>query len=253
MDLVSRYCFSEGEPPEPELVAKLMGYVTRLKKGTEKDVKKTKRFTPFEEDCIDPNPVVRSFLLKLLLRSSVNEAVFKHLEDHLAQAKTFLKTPQENIEFLAICIQCIEDFHHNQVLQSGTEPHLALVKGAVKSLDLAVNEYGQPTSGIDVAQMVAVAHARFGLVVTAEEIRVFYGGSHQQNEKQQQSQPEVFRESKKLFAMAKTFSESTENEWPNIFLLKQLCRRYGTMCLKSAVEHLDLEWIMPSDGHSQNT
>ena len=79
MDLVSRLCFSGDTPPDEAVVKKLMGYVTRQPKlverlerlrGAARQRTVTKKLTLFE-DSIDPTPVVRSFLLQLLLRSEL--------------------------------------------------------------------------------------------------------------------------------------------------------------------------------------
>jgi hypothetical protein len=76
MDLISRLCFTESgvnaSPPEPEAVERLMGYITGKSKVSEKIQQlrgqKTKKMGLFNE-ALDPTPVVRSFLLQLLLRS----------------------------------------------------------------------------------------------------------------------------------------------------------------------------------------
>jgi len=77
MDLVSRLCFGDDSaPPEGAVIRRLMGYITckskvseklqKLKGATAADVQKTKKM--FDE-AIDATPVVRSFLLQLLLKS----------------------------------------------------------------------------------------------------------------------------------------------------------------------------------------
>lgn len=80
MDLVSRLCFAGGSPPSQELVKKLLGYVTKEPTGSQTDDEAanietgvgrtvlTRQMAAFQ-DTIDPTPVVRSFLLQLLLRS----------------------------------------------------------------------------------------------------------------------------------------------------------------------------------------
>jgi len=78
MDLVSQLCFGDDSiPPEEAVIRRLMGYITCSSKVAEKlqklkgaasvpDVKKTKKMF---DDAIDATPVVRSFLLQLLLKS----------------------------------------------------------------------------------------------------------------------------------------------------------------------------------------
>jgi len=76
MDLVSQLCFGDDStPPEEAVIRRLMGYITRKSvvdeklqklKGPAAAAPKTKKM--FDE-AIDATPVVRSFLLQLLLKS----------------------------------------------------------------------------------------------------------------------------------------------------------------------------------------
>ena len=76
MALVSRLCFAGDTPPDHEVVHRLLGYVTRESHMVRADgaqhpagAIRTKRMSVFVDDSIDATPVVRSFLLQLLLRS----------------------------------------------------------------------------------------------------------------------------------------------------------------------------------------
>ena len=67
MELVSVFSFSESAPlpPESGLVHMLMELVVQRRlPGTSR----TRPFSPFPEDAIDSRPVVRSFILQLLLK-----------------------------------------------------------------------------------------------------------------------------------------------------------------------------------------
>lgn len=65
MDLVARMCFDGSEPPETDVVNLLLGMVT----GKTSELRgKTEQLSIFR-DNIDDKPVVRSFILQLLLRT----------------------------------------------------------------------------------------------------------------------------------------------------------------------------------------
>jgi len=78
MDLVSQLCFGDDSAaPEEAVIRRLMGYITCTSKVAEKLQKlkgaaavpaaqKTKKMF---DDVIDATPVVRSFLLQLLLKT----------------------------------------------------------------------------------------------------------------------------------------------------------------------------------------
>lgn len=65
MEVVSTFCFtdSEKETPEKDLVRMLMELVTQRKFPVSPG-----ELSPYDVDAIDARPVVRSFLLQLLLR-----------------------------------------------------------------------------------------------------------------------------------------------------------------------------------------
>jgi hypothetical protein len=65
MEVVSQLCFAEGTPPSDEIINKLLSYITM---HTRKGKEVTKELTIFD-DCIDPTPVVRSFLLQHLMQT----------------------------------------------------------------------------------------------------------------------------------------------------------------------------------------
>ena len=76
MALVSRLCFAGDTPPEEAVIRRLLGLVTResslaAQAGDPSALIRTKQMSPFPDECIDPTPVVRSFLLRLLLKSEL--------------------------------------------------------------------------------------------------------------------------------------------------------------------------------------
>ena len=64
MELVSSLCFGAHSAPEPDLIKMLINMV--FTEGQEADVG-TCDFSPYQEGRSDEVPIVRSFLLRLLL------------------------------------------------------------------------------------------------------------------------------------------------------------------------------------------
>ena len=65
MELVSTLCFGRHETPEPELITMLMN--TIFMEGEQEGELGTREFSPYKEAKRDGIPVIRSFLLQLLL------------------------------------------------------------------------------------------------------------------------------------------------------------------------------------------
>ena len=64
MELVSTLCFGAHSAPEPDLIEMLINTVFTEQQETELG---TRDFTPYHETKSDEVPVIRSFLLQLLL------------------------------------------------------------------------------------------------------------------------------------------------------------------------------------------
>jgi hypothetical protein len=111
MDVVSQLSFAEDTAPSSDVVDKLMGLVTRQRSsraGT-KTLLQTKEMTIFD-DGIDPTPVVRSFLLQLLMRTS-GDKVDEYLQRYLQDARRLFDeagAEQYLIQLCLLVVQCIE-------------------------------------------------------------------------------------------------------------------------------------------------
>ena len=64
MELVSTLCFGTHLAPEPPLIAMLINTVFKEREETELE---TQELSPYRETKSDKVPVIRSFLLQLLL------------------------------------------------------------------------------------------------------------------------------------------------------------------------------------------
>lgn len=68
MDVISQLCFADGTSPSPQVIQKLQSYVVGLDKSERGERFISRQLTVFQ-DSIDPNPVVRSVLLQLLMQT----------------------------------------------------------------------------------------------------------------------------------------------------------------------------------------
>ncbi|KAL3881513.1 hypothetical protein ACJMK2_027945, partial [Sinanodonta woodiana] len=103
MDVVTQLCFDGNMAPSDQVVDKLLGYITMTttpgKQGKVETRQLTKELTIFN-DCVDPNPVFRSVLLQLLLRTRSDSFYLQSLKEdevtiatrHLTEAEKDIKT-----------------------------------------------------------------------------------------------------------------------------------------------------------------
>ncbi|KAI8513635.1 hypothetical protein Bbelb_079590 [Branchiostoma belcheri] len=244
MELVSRFCFSGGTPPEAGVVEMLLGYVVRKSQG--ESAAKTKKFTPFEDDCIDQTPIIRSFLLQLLLQANSREVIV-HMEKYLQAARGFVVEKQEVIELLVIFIQCMEDSYKQEAAQSH-DTETAMVRVAVSKLQQAGRQAQHNHPGLSVATLLFIANIRFALSVAAQLLHEYHGrrALSVQEEKKLMKKTH-YRLTKMLLDQACQLCKQLE--WSLVFLLKQLYRSYGMDSLLSVTEqaqlHQHLQWIIP--------
>eukprot|EP00058_Branchiostoma_floridae_P013669 XP_002599157.1 hypothetical protein BRAFLDRAFT_68766 [Branchiostoma floridae] len=249
MELVSRFCFADGTPPEAGVVEMLLNYVVRREK--EGTATQTKKFTPFEDDCIDQTPVIRSFLLQLLLRANSQE-VIDHMEKYLQAARRFVLDKQEVIELLVIFIQCMEDSYKQEAAQSH-DTETAMIEVAMSKLQQAGRQAHVNAPGLSVATLLFIANIRFGLSVAAQLLHKYHGrrALSVQEELKLGSWNRHYRLTKRLLDQAWRLCEQLEWRWPQVFLLKQLYRSCGMDSLLSVTEqaqlHQHLQWVIPPE------
>jgi len=66
MDVVSQLCFADNTPPSDDVLEKLFDYITMKPKDSTKQC--TRNLSLFDI-ALDPNPVFRSFMLQLIIKT----------------------------------------------------------------------------------------------------------------------------------------------------------------------------------------
>ncbi|XP_033741837.1 E3 ubiquitin-protein ligase rnf213-alpha-like [Pecten maximus] len=211
MEVVSQLCFAEDTPPSDEVVQKLLGYITR---SADKGMVVTKKMTIFD-DSIDPTPVLRSFLLQLLLQTS-GDQVSVYLGTYLQQAEQFVDpTGQEQlIELCLLILQCVEDVYHQDVSKSETpqkkEVQLATVMLRDSIHSISIEE-------LSVVKLYTLAETRFALSVAAKYVQKIYVDKS----------VKMTKGLRQMIDAAAKLCEECGFDWPCIYFIKQLCRCYG--------------------------
>ncbi|KAL3881535.1 hypothetical protein ACJMK2_027967, partial [Sinanodonta woodiana] len=227
MDVVSQLCFAENTPPSDEVVDMLLGYITMTTppgKNRAATKQLTKELTIFN-DCFDPTPVFRSFLLQLLLRTS-EDMVYSNLDKYLNQAQRVMESTEglQKEHYNQLCllvVQCLEDHYHREAM--GMDD----VEFARDCLQRAgqLIRHDQPSR-----KLVGIAMTKFGLAVTSKYIHLAVTTASRPNN--------IWTLCESAVAICK---ESCH--WPKIFFIRYLCRCYGigsyrTMCQKKDVSFL---------------
>uniref|UniRef100_A0A8C8Y9V8 Ring finger protein 213 n=1 Tax=Panthera leo TaxID=9689 RepID=A0A8C8Y9V8_PANLE len=117
IDLVSTICFKDNSPPEKEVIDVLLNLLfaqKELLRGTsQRHREHTKSLSPFD-DVVDKTPVIRSVVLKLLLKYSFQE-VKDYIQAYLSllEEKAFLT--EDKTELYILFSTCLEDSMYEKV------------------------------------------------------------------------------------------------------------------------------------------
>uniref|UniRef100_A0AAX7TSP4 RING-type E3 ubiquitin transferase n=1 Tax=Astatotilapia calliptera TaxID=8154 RepID=A0AAX7TSP4_ASTCA len=111
IDLVSTVCFKDNSPPCSAVILHLLSFLmvepgaVPILRGNKQIL--TKALSPFD-DSVDKNPVVRSVVLKLLLKYSFDD-VKKYLQQHLtAVERSNILEEMDKTELYTLYINCLE-------------------------------------------------------------------------------------------------------------------------------------------------
>nr|XP_022293483.1 E3 ubiquitin-protein ligase rnf213-alpha-like isoform X1 [Crassostrea virginica] len=215
MDLVSQLCFSDDLPPSRVVVEKLMSYITVTARRGIGGRTTSKEMSVFEEG-IDPTPVLRSFLLQHLLRTSSGEvrACLDNYFDKVQDLMSLQENDEKMVELCLLVIQCLEDSFHQDVSKE-TDPAKARMKLATRMMQQNVGLV--IADGLGMEKLFCLAEVRFGLTVVSEVLHRLLV------EKSVRNSQIV----KRLLEAAGLLCDECGSRQPKLFLVKHLCRCFG--------------------------
>ncbi|XP_072882379.1 E3 ubiquitin-protein ligase rnf213-alpha-like [Hemitrygon akajei] len=234
--LVSMVCFKDDLPPTKEVIGDLLSLLVIQKMGHSNDSQKDQYFTsnlsPFDE-AVDRNPVVRSIVLKLLLKYSF--AVVKdYLQCYLSEVQK-TKLGQENkTELYALFLNCLEDSMYEKSQLSTVQEKIAYLAQEGEFLQMhSQHKCVKPT--IETLQFVARIRLCFDAV------------SQLLCEKQ-----DTLAEDSKYVRAKETFLRRIKymilnggNDWFKIYLVRKLFCLNGIDFVQDLLKDDQFSWIFP--------
>uniref|UniRef100_UPI0040389A17 E3 ubiquitin-protein ligase RNF213-like n=1 Tax=Callospermophilus lateralis TaxID=76772 RepID=UPI0040389A17 len=111
MDLVSTKCFKDSTPPQKSVIDELLSllFVRKelLRHTPQRYWEHTKSLSPFD-DAVDKTPVIRSVVLKLLLKYSF-QAVKDYIQAYLSLLEKKAFITEDKTELYMLFINCLEE------------------------------------------------------------------------------------------------------------------------------------------------
>ncbi|KAK7465937.1 hypothetical protein BaRGS_00037515, partial [Batillaria attramentaria] len=248
MAVVSQHCFGGQGAPEPDAVRHVFGYIIRRVGGIA--TVRTQQLT-LRNDQMDPSPVLRSFLLRLLLQHSERE-VSEHITHFLDEAREIIQgqmgeAAQSSLvltELSLLVIHCVENLEHEKEAvdesrsragdESSFESQCRYVKDLLHAVRMVLD-----SSPMELQTLTSLGRLRYALGAFARIL-------HESVVKPEEH-PAFTMQLKDLFIEASNVCAMSSTEWPKKFLIKQLCREFGIEAYTALVQRAQpercLQWI----------
>nr|XP_030143221.3 LOW QUALITY PROTEIN: E3 ubiquitin-protein ligase RNF213 [Taeniopygia guttata] len=240
IDIVTTMCFKDNEPPEPEVIQSLLDllFVHRsLGKDSDHPAVYTKFLSPFNDE-VDETPIIRSVMLKLLLKYSFNE-VKDDVQRYLSQVEhNELLEKNDKKELYLLFVNCLEDS-----MCEKSEDNLEYGHGNSLPEDRAFPENYLPASSREAPQeasveyLQAVAEVRLCLNRAAELIFHL----------QQHTQPEQMKEKQRYLKNVEKFCSLARNDWHRVYLVRRIASQYGMEFAQNLVTEPQFSWVFPAE------
>ncbi|XP_036427896.1 E3 ubiquitin-protein ligase rnf213-beta isoform X2 [Colossoma macropomum] len=232
LEVVSRFCLSEGQRPEEDMVELLFSLLI----SAQGDVYKTRELTPFLE-CVDQSPVVRSVLPKLLLQYSFDQ-VMGHIQAYLENLEDKLLDDEDRTELYRLFANCFQDSllcpSLGRALESGELRHQ---QEDINFLSRLVRKQTPSRERQPAEFLLSMARLRISLDTAARILPRAVG--------QKSGGCAVWEQ--KLLEQVKAVCEYGGNDWYRVYLLRVLNRQAGIDCVQTLMNSAPYEWVFPAE------
>uniref|UniRef100_A0A8B9G672 RING-type E3 ubiquitin transferase n=1 Tax=Amazona collaria TaxID=241587 RepID=A0A8B9G672_9PSIT len=240
IDVVTTMCFKDNEPPEPEVIQELLNLLfvhRRVLEGSDHPTVHTKLLSPFNEE-VDETPIIRSVMLKLLLKYSFNE-VKNDVQHYLSRVEhDEILEKHDKKELYLLFVNCLEDAmceksegslgyeHTNSLPGDGGFPENYLPKNSQETPQESSVEYLQ-----------AVAKVRLYLSKAAELLFDLHEATEQ----------EQVEEKQRYLVNVREFCSLAKNDWHRVYLVRKIASHYGMEFAQKLATEAQFQWVLPAE------
>uniref|UniRef100_A0A8B9MD47 RING-type E3 ubiquitin transferase n=1 Tax=Accipiter nisus TaxID=211598 RepID=A0A8B9MD47_9AVES len=230
IDVVTTMCFKDNEPPEAEVIQELLNLLfVHRSLLTDQPAIYTKFLSPFNDE-VDEIPIIRSVMLKLLLKYSFNE-VKNDVQRYLSQVEhNQILEKNDKKELYLLFVNCLESEgsigyeYINYLPGDRSFPENYLPKN---------NQETPQESSVEYLQ--AVAKVRLYLSKAAELVFDLH-------EPTEQDQVE---EKQRYLANVRVFCSLAKNNWHCVYLVRKIASQYGMEFAQKLVTEAQFNWVFP--------
>ncbi|XP_072245329.1 E3 ubiquitin-protein ligase rnf213-alpha-like [Leuresthes tenuis] len=234
IDLLSTVCFKDNKPPTSGVITHLLSY---LMIETEDEQIHTKALSPFDESP-DKSPVVRSVILKLLLKFSFDE-VKEYLQQHLSAVENSRFVDEEDkAELYALHINCLEDSLWEKLPLETDE--VVFYRNETQFIHNYLTEFAAAPATVSIQLLQHIARLRLTLTMAAQLIC---------DKCSDNSVPEGADDFLKVVIK---LCEDSGNDWYRVYLIRKMSERQGVELVQGLAKQPEFHWLFPEEIKMQN-
>ncbi|XP_053495453.1 E3 ubiquitin-protein ligase rnf213-alpha [Ictalurus furcatus] len=236
IEVVSTVCFKDNSPPSRAVILHLLSFLMVEAKPDSlshaHSYIHTKTLSPFNE-CMDRNPVIRSMVLKLLLKYSFDE-VREYLEQHLMsilQSKLLYGTDKS--ELYALYINCFEDSMFEKKQLSCMDKQRACLQEGRDVLHYVLHTGRVATDEISIESLKQIARLRICLDMGAQLLTTLPGSMEKHQEEFLNTMIELCKKG--------------SNDWYRVYLIRKICSLQGVETARGMQKEAKFHWLFPQE------
>ncbi|XP_062875116.1 E3 ubiquitin-protein ligase rnf213-alpha [Trichomycterus rosablanca] len=243
IDLVSTICFRDNSPPNKTIILHLLSFVmvepgsVPVIKGRDRTFL-TKALSPFD-DSVDKNPVVRSVVLKLLLKYSF-EDVKGYLQKHLtAVEQSNILEKMDKIELYCLYINCLEDSMFERTQWHSVAEQQSCLQEEKNFLLEFLQTGAVATKTVTIEHLQQVARTRLCLDMAADLLMKINSTAVAEEE----SSPGVAEFLNTVVDLCK----HSRNDWYRVYLIRKICSLNGVEHVQKLLSENQHNWLFPQE------
>ncbi|KAM4716889.1 E3 ubiquitin-protein ligase rnf213-alpha-like [Anableps anableps] len=247
IEMVSTVCFKDNSPPDPAVIFHLLSLLmveaspVPILRANRQML--TKVLSPFD-DSVDKNPVVRSVVLKLLMKYSFDE-VKEYLQQHLvAVEQSNILEETDKTELYCLYINCLEDSMFERLQFRSAADQKSFFQNERAFLTECLQTHGQHAEKPSVEYLQQLARVRIDLDKTASLIV---------ENLRETGSPEGGQNGAAAFLdSVVNLCRRSGNDWYRVYLIRKICSQHGVEFVQKLLRQRQMSWLFPEEVHLQD-
>ncbi|XP_029944705.1 E3 ubiquitin-protein ligase rnf213-alpha-like isoform X2 [Salarias fasciatus] len=238
IDLVSTVCFKDNSPPCSEVIFHLLSFL--MTEASPVPILRanwhvlTKMLSTFD-DSVDKNPVIRSVVLKLLLKYSFDE-VKDYLQQHLMTVEqSNILEDTDKLELYCLYINCLEDSMFDRLQFRSAADQQEYLQEESHFLTEFLQSQSSEAATVEFFQQVT--RVRMDLDLSAslfvEEMRA--PGS------------KIESGTTAFMTSVVNLCRRSGNDWYRVYLIRKICSQHGVEFVLKLLKAEEMRWLCPEE------